>query len=152
MSIGSYLNIFMWHRQQLQCHPITVNCLRNEGQHGQLVLQGTFEHYNSICRGRANKLKNSYSAKIMVRPFSQTWHHIFIQTQQTHQAAVTHKNISLWKSSSTLTSPFVAFGTFPSTFERTSSAGRLVMSNLSIQGRSLRKSARHCFIPSCITK
>lgn len=99
----------------------------------------------------ANKLQNSYSAKIVVRSFSQTSHHIFHQTQQTHHVTVTHKNISLWKSSSTLTSPFAAFGTFPSTFERTSSAGRFVKSNLSVQGRSLRKSARHCFIPSCIT-
>lgn len=62
------------------------------------------------------------------------------------QIMATHKNISLWKSSSTLTSGF-----FPSTFERMSLAGRLVMSNRSTQGRSLQKSARHCLIASCIT-
>lgn len=66
----------------------------------------------------------------------------------TGQHEATYKNISLWKSLSTVTSPSDAPRTFSSTFERTS-AGRLVMSSLSTQGRSFRKSAKHCFIVSC---
>ena len=68
-----------------------------------------------------------------------------------HPGPITYKNISLWKSSSALTSPLVAVETFPSSLETMSSAGRLVRSSLSTQGRSLRKSARQRFIPSCIT-
>lgn len=89
-------------------------------------------HDNSIHRKGPSKIKAPY------------W------TTDDHEA--THKNISLWKSSSTVTSPLDSPRTPPSTFARTSSAGRLVMSSLSTQGRSLRKSARHSFIASCDTR
>lgn len=69
-----------------------------------------------------------------------------------HKTCVfTYKNISLWKSSSALTSPLFGVGTFPSALVIMSSTGRLVLSNLSTQGRLLRKSARHCFKPACVT-
>lgn len=63
---------------------------------------------------------------------------------------VTHKNISLWKSSSASAPPGFPLVTFPSALKMTSSAGRLVMSNLSTHGRSLRNSARQCLKPSCV--
>lgn len=69
--------------------------------------------------------------------------------QEKQHVVVTYKNISLWKSSSTPTSPLVTSAAFPSILDRMSSAGGFVMSSLSTQGRSLRKSARHCFSPSC---
>lgn len=62
----------------------------------------------------------------------------------------THKNISLWKSSSGLMSPLALLSSLPSDLATMSSAGRLTMSSLSTQGSVfLRKSARHCFKPSC---